>query len=180
MTPPLQSIGAPLLEVSNLLMNIQHRLVWFPCSPKDSQESSLAPQFKSISLPQRCQAPKPENLPGSRVRPARGQMMKWSMCTIGTSRLPTVGYFHPLPTGASPGKGKPALKKDSDMSHCGSSVQQLQDLWASRVAYIRRWTWDNRGLWWADIQSAHWVQKIEECERVTGRTALGEYIAAPT
>ena len=26
-----------------------HWLVWFPCSPKDSQESSPAPQFKSIN-----------------------------------------------------------------------------------------------------------------------------------
>ena len=30
-------------------MNIQDWLVWSPCSPRDSQESSLTPQFKSIN-----------------------------------------------------------------------------------------------------------------------------------
>ena len=30
-------------------MNIQNWLVWSPCSPKDSQESSPTPQFKSIN-----------------------------------------------------------------------------------------------------------------------------------
>ena len=39
-----QSIGASA-SVSVLPMNIQS---WFPCCPRDSQESSLAPQFESI------------------------------------------------------------------------------------------------------------------------------------
>ena len=39
------SIGASALA-SVLSINIQG---WFPCSPRDSQESSLAPQFKSIN-----------------------------------------------------------------------------------------------------------------------------------
>ena len=48
-----QSIGASAL-VSVLPMNIQDWsplgwLVGFPCSPKDSQESSPTPQFKSIN-----------------------------------------------------------------------------------------------------------------------------------
>ena len=45
-----QSIG---VSASVLPMKIQGwfplRLVWSPCSPRDSQESSLAPQFESIS-----------------------------------------------------------------------------------------------------------------------------------
>ena len=40
-----QRIGASAL-VSVLPMNIQD---WFPCSPRDSQESSPTPQFKSIN-----------------------------------------------------------------------------------------------------------------------------------
>ena len=40
-----QSIGASA-SASVLLMNIQD---WFPCSPRDSQESSPTPQFKSIN-----------------------------------------------------------------------------------------------------------------------------------
>ena len=48
-----QSIGVSAWT-SVLLMNFQgwfplDWLVWFPCSPRDSQESSLAPQFKSIN-----------------------------------------------------------------------------------------------------------------------------------
>ena len=35
---------------SVLPMNIQYWPVWSPCSPRDSQESSPAPQFKSISI----------------------------------------------------------------------------------------------------------------------------------
>ena len=42
-----QSIGASA-SASVLPMNIQDWLVWFPCSPRDSQESSPIPQFKSI------------------------------------------------------------------------------------------------------------------------------------
>ena len=47
-----QSIGASA-SASVLLMNIQDLfplgLVWSPCSPRDSQESSPTPQFKSIN-----------------------------------------------------------------------------------------------------------------------------------
>jgi len=47
-----QSIGASALA-SVLPMNIQDwfplRLFWSPCSPRDSQESSPTPQFKSIN-----------------------------------------------------------------------------------------------------------------------------------
>ena len=48
-----QSIGVSA-SASVLLMNIQDWfplgwLVWSPCSPRDSQESSPTPQFKSIS-----------------------------------------------------------------------------------------------------------------------------------
>ena len=47
-----QSIGASASALV-LPMNIQDwfplGLVWFPCSPRDSQESSPVPQFKSIS-----------------------------------------------------------------------------------------------------------------------------------
>ena len=47
-----QSIGASA-SASVLLMNIKvfpfDWLVWFPCSPRDSQEFSPTPQFKSIS-----------------------------------------------------------------------------------------------------------------------------------
>ena len=42
-----QSIGASA-SASVLPMNIQDWLVWFPWSPRDSQESSPTPQFKSI------------------------------------------------------------------------------------------------------------------------------------
>ena len=41
-----QSIGA---SASVLPVNIQKWLIWSPCSPRDSQESSPAPQFKSIN-----------------------------------------------------------------------------------------------------------------------------------
>ena len=41
-----QSIGAASASASVLPVNIQG---WFPCSPRYSQESSLAPQFESIS-----------------------------------------------------------------------------------------------------------------------------------
>ena len=37
------------VSASVLPVNIQDWLVWFPCSPRDSQESSPTPQFKSIS-----------------------------------------------------------------------------------------------------------------------------------
>ena len=43
-----QSIGVSA-SASVLPMNIQDWLVWYPCSPKDSQESSPTPQFKSIN-----------------------------------------------------------------------------------------------------------------------------------
>ena len=48
-----QSIGVSA-STSVLLMNIQDWFplgwtVWFPCSPRDSQESSPTPQFKSIN-----------------------------------------------------------------------------------------------------------------------------------
>ena len=51
--PGGQSIGASA-SASVLLVNIQDWflqdwLVWSPCSPRDSQESSPTPQFKSIS-----------------------------------------------------------------------------------------------------------------------------------
>ena len=36
-------------SVSVLLMNIHSWLAWSPCSPRDSQESSPTPQFKSIN-----------------------------------------------------------------------------------------------------------------------------------
>ena len=44
-----QSTGASA-PASVLPMNIQDWLVWFPCSPRDSQESSPTPQFKSINF----------------------------------------------------------------------------------------------------------------------------------
>ena len=43
-----QSIGVSV-STSVLPMNIQDWLVWFPCSPRDSQESSPTPQFESIN-----------------------------------------------------------------------------------------------------------------------------------
>ena len=43
-----QSIGASA-SASVLPMNIQDWLVWSPCSPRDSQESSPISQFKNIS-----------------------------------------------------------------------------------------------------------------------------------
>ena len=43
-----QSTGASA-SASVLPMNIQHKLVQFPCSPWDSQESSPTPHFKSIN-----------------------------------------------------------------------------------------------------------------------------------
>ena len=43
-----QSIGVSA-SASVLPMNIQDWMVWSPCSPRDSQESSLTPQFKSIN-----------------------------------------------------------------------------------------------------------------------------------
>ena len=43
-----QSIGGSA-SASVLPVNIQDWLVWSPCSPGDSQESSPAPQFKSIN-----------------------------------------------------------------------------------------------------------------------------------
>ena len=42
-----QSIGASS-SASVLPINIQNWLVWSPCSPRDSQESSPTPPFKSI------------------------------------------------------------------------------------------------------------------------------------
>ena len=43
-----QSIGASV-SAWVLPMNIQGWLVWSPCCPRNSQESSLAPQFKTIN-----------------------------------------------------------------------------------------------------------------------------------
>ena len=43
-----RSVGASV-SASALPMNIQDWLVWSPCSPRDSQESSPTPQFKSIN-----------------------------------------------------------------------------------------------------------------------------------
>ena len=43
-----QSIGVSA-SASVLPMNIQDWLVWSPCGPQDSQESSPTPQFKSIN-----------------------------------------------------------------------------------------------------------------------------------
>ena len=43
-----QSIGVSA-SASVLPVNIQDWLVWSPCSPRDSQESSPTPQFKSIN-----------------------------------------------------------------------------------------------------------------------------------
>ena len=43
-----QSIGASA-STSVLPMNIQDWLLWPPCSPRDSQESSPTPQFKSTN-----------------------------------------------------------------------------------------------------------------------------------
>ena len=43
-----QSIGVSA-SASVLPVNIQDWLVWSPCSPRDSQESSPIPQFKSIN-----------------------------------------------------------------------------------------------------------------------------------
>ena len=43
-----QTIGASA-SASVLPMNIQGRLVWSPCNWRDSEESSPAPQFKSIN-----------------------------------------------------------------------------------------------------------------------------------
>ena len=44
-----ESIGVSASK-SVLPMNIQNWLVWSPCSPRDSQESSPTPQFKSINF----------------------------------------------------------------------------------------------------------------------------------
>ena len=44
-----QSIGVSV-STSVLPMNIQDWLVWFPCSPRDSQESSPTPRFNSINF----------------------------------------------------------------------------------------------------------------------------------
>ena len=43
-----QSIGASA-SASVPSMNVQDWLIWSPCSPRDSQESSPTPQFKSIN-----------------------------------------------------------------------------------------------------------------------------------
>ena len=49
-----QSIGASAstsvfpMNILNWFLNISDWLVWSPCSPRDSQESSPAPQFKSL------------------------------------------------------------------------------------------------------------------------------------
>ena len=43
------SISASVLPMIFGTDFLQHRLVWSPCSPRDSQESSPTPQFKSIN-----------------------------------------------------------------------------------------------------------------------------------
>ena len=50
-----QSIGASAstsvfpMNILNWFLNISDWLVWSPCSPRDSQESSPTPQFKTIN-----------------------------------------------------------------------------------------------------------------------------------
>ena len=48
-----QNIGVSA-SVSVLPVNIQDWLVWSPCSPRDSQESSPTPQFTSINCFKSC------------------------------------------------------------------------------------------------------------------------------
>ena len=43
------SASAPVLPMNIGVDFLQDRVVWFPCGPRDSQESAPAPQFKSIS-----------------------------------------------------------------------------------------------------------------------------------
>lgn len=99
-----------------------------------------------VSLPQRCQGLKPECDPRSCARSAQDQTMKWSTFTIRTSRLP-LGALHPTPHQCLAHRENLPWRKVLIWAIVVTHFnKQLQDLWASRVAYIQRWTQDNLGL----------------------------------
>ena len=134
-------------SASKLLTNIEHRLVWPACSPRDSQESSPAPPGPQAWDCSRepCKASRKTDDEVVHVYHRNFQISlefflptpHWCL-SPGNGFQISLGFFLPTPHWClSPGKGKPALKKGSDVSHRGSSVQQTITRFMSQQSCLR-------------------------------------------